>query len=222
MIDTLNKIFTVIYSIYFNFKYLPFSTAKYLPIKINYKTRVKIDKTSRIVVKDYTRFSVKLGLQGTPFVSDNSSSTLTLNKGATMLFYGGCVIGQGQNIYVDNNAKIVIGNNVYINKNVLIQCTNLISISDDCLIGWNVRLRDTDGHRLIRNDIEIERKKSNIYLRKNVWLAADVIVLKGSVISEGSIVVTGSIVVGLKLEKGNCLIAGIPGRVKRTGITLEN
>ena len=104
-------------------------------------------------------------------------------------------------------------------KKVTIQCTGKIEIRNDSLLGWNVNIRDTDGH-LITNNSSKMKKQNVLVIGSGTWLAANTTLLKGTIIAKGCVIATGSILVGLVVEKENCLIAGIPSRVKKQGITL--
>ncbi|PWT34546.1 hypothetical protein DKZ22_09360 [Limosilactobacillus reuteri] len=221
MMHQLNRLLCFIYSIYFNFKYLLLKDAIYLPIKINYKTKVYIDNSSRIIVSSTTKkmFMVEIGFKGTKFISKNSEQSLTLINNSKLILNANCVIGEGHNIYC-NNGILTINNDVYINRNVLIQCENKIELGKDTLLGWNVSLRDTDGHSL-NSSGQTRSENAPILIGKKVWLAANVVILKGSIITNGSIVATGSIVPGVIVKRENCLVAGIPAKVKKENITLE-
>lgn len=41
-----------------------------------------------------------------------------------------------------------LGNDFYANRNLTIQCEKQILFGDNDLLGWNVSVRDTDGHRI--------------------------------------------------------------------------
>lgn len=211
-----------IYSFYFNFRYLPFKEALYLPIKINYKVKVNIDKTSKIIINSKIKrpFKIELGFKGTGFVSQNKDQSITLIKHSILYINDFCVIAEGLNIYCDGGTLNLKGN-IYINRNCTIQCCKNITINNHALLGWNINIRDTDGHAVkYENKVQIEKKP--IIIGVKVWVAANVTILKGSVISDGSIVATGSIVTGLVMREKDCLIAGIPARIKKRNIVVEN
>ena len=183
----------------------------------NHKIKIKINSNSKIVLHNCNSiFTVEFGFKGTPFVSNNYSSSLTLIN-SILEIHGPAVIAQGMNVFLDNGS-LVIGSNLYINKNVTIQCTGRIEIGNDSLLGWNVSIRDTDGHSLTgKSRFE---KKNIITIESNTWIAANTTLLKGTFLAEGCVVATGSILVGLVVEKENCLIAGIPAKIKKQEVTL--
>ena len=129
-------------------------------------------------------------------------------------------MAEGVNIFVDGGV-LKIGENFYSNRNLLIQCGENVAIGNNVLVGWNVSIRDTDGHLLADNDKD-RAESEKIVIEDDVWIAADVTILKGTQISKGSITACNSVVHRLKMIKPNCMIAGIPAVVKREGIVRKS
>lgn len=213
----LKKFLSLVYTILFNFRYLPLSQAIHLPIKINYKVRSKLTRNSIVIKSPVSRFMIKIGFQGSSFISYGSSSLNVLN-GGKIFFNGSCIFGEGVNLFVDGGT-LIIGNGVYANRDFLFQCEDRSVIEDDVLIGWKVSIRDTDGHT-VNKEKKISNASAPIWLKKGAWIAAQSTILKGSIISEHSIVGTCSLVLGLKMVNSHCLIAGIPAKLKRDNVTL--
>lgn len=217
----LNKILNLFYSIYFNLKYMPLSIAIKLPIIISYKTKIYHLKKGDIQIKsdNIEKFMIKIGFDGSSFVSENNSSINIVNNGK-MVLGSRIKIAEGVNIYVDNG-NLVIGNNVYINRNILVQCTNKINIDDYCLIGWNISLRDTSGHKVEKNGGK-SSKKNEINIGKRVWIASDVTIVGNNNIKSNCIVACNSVVTNFKSSSENKLIAGIPAKEKGGDYKWEN
>lgn len=217
----LNKILNLFYSIYFNLKYMPFSIAIKFPIVISYKTKIYHLKKGDIQIKsnNVEKFMIKIGFDGSSFVSENNSSINIVNNGK-MILGSHIKIAEGVNIFVDNG-NLVIGNNIYINRNILIQCTNKINIDDDCLIGWNISLRDTSGHKVKKNGFN-SSKKNEINIGKRVWIASDVTIVGDNNIKSNCIVACNSIVTNFQSSNENKLIAGIPAKEKDGDYEWEN
>lgn len=215
----LKKIIDFIVTLYFNFRYLPIRHAVKLPIKIRGNIRTNLKKGDIIFCDDSNVHAgmLKLGYNGTPFIAQNSESSIIIRGGGRMIVGNDVVIGEGMNIYIDSGT-LFLSNDVYCNRNLLIQCENQITVEDGSLIGWGVSIRDTDGHALSGN---VTKKNSEIIIGKQSWIAADCTVMKGTRISEGSIIGTKSLVLGLQMEEANCLAAGIPAKIKKRNITLD-
>lgn len=201
-------------SIYFNFRCFPLSLAIHIPIRVKWNTKVgKVYKGCiKISYCDLTPFMIVLGDRGCKFVSENKSSIYIMNNGV-IEFHGKTIVGEGFNFWVDGG-KLDIGENIYINRNLTIQCENRINIGNQCLLGWNINIRDTDGHIVYYNG-KLRDCRAPIVIMKNVWIASDVTILKGTEISDNCIVACNSVVCGLKVDTKNQLIAGIPAGIKQ-------
>lgn len=198
-------------SVYVNLKCLPFVQAVKLPIKVRWD--INIDKMSKnsieIKCDNIQRYMIKIGYQGAKFVPKSDSYVSIINNGK-IIFFGTAVIAEGINLFIDNGV-LEIGKNFYANRNLQIQCEKKIAVLDNCLLGWNVEIRDTDGHHIVHNKIQKEYRKE-IVIGKHVWVAADVTILKGSKIANDCIVACRSVIGGLQQDKENCLLAGIPAK----------
>lgn len=214
----ISRFFSLLFTIYFNFRYLPLNQAKLLPIKINYKVKTRLKRGDIIIDAPITKFMIKIGFQGSGFIPYSTSSLEILNNGK-LFFQGTCILGEGCNIFI-NHGSLTIGNNFYANRNFIFQAEDQSIIGNNVLIGWNVSIRDTDGHIVNKSGVD-DNSTSGIKLKDSCWIAAQVTILKGTIISKGSIVGTGSIVVGLKMKLPHCMIAGIPAKVKRTEVNLK-
>ncbi|SDN05531.1 hypothetical protein [Bacillus sp. OK048] len=204
-------------SVFFNFIVFPFAIAIKMPVRIRYNVKLgKLRKNSVQLNCVPKYFMVKLGFQGAGFVSANHSSFSVLKDGC-IIFSGECVIAEGFNIFIDNGV-VTIGEGFYSNRNFELQCEREISIGQDVLLGWNVSVRDTDGHKTYFNGIE-NNDRECVVVNNHVWIASHCTILKGTHLSQGSIVGCNSLVCGVKMEQPNCLLAGVPARVKKQGIT---
>ena len=87
----------------------------------------------------------------------------------------------------------------------------------DVLLGWNINIRDSDGHKII----ETSNKKiiNNINIGNHVWICSNVDILKGTQIGDNCIIGYRSLVCGLKCEDGK-LIAGVPAKIIKNDVNL--
>lgn len=113
---------TFIKTIYFNFRCFDLKTAIIMPVIVNYKVKLIGIKRGCILIKtsDKKRFMIKIGFNGSFFVS-NATSSLCIRENGKMVFNGNAVFGEGINIFL-NDGVLDIGNNFYANRNLLIQC----------------------------------------------------------------------------------------------------
>ena len=105
---------TLLRTIYFTFKYLPFSQAKKLPIWLH---RPLFACLKGKVVIDYpkvTRGMIGIGLPITTFYKKERTS---LEIKGEIVFKGSCLIGSGSSIAIGEKGKLVIGEDVEFSDN---------------------------------------------------------------------------------------------------------
>lgn len=197
-------------TLYVNFKCFEFKDAIKLPLKVSYKVKIgKLKKNSIKFNCPIKKGMVKLGYNGSGFVSENNTY-LSINNG-TLVLNNNVTIAEGFSIFIDNG-YVEIGEHFYSNRNFQIQSEEKIIIGKDCLVGWNVSLRDTDGHKIYHNK-KMSNEKGNININNHVWIASNCSILKNSCISKGSIIGCNSLVHGINMTEDNCIIAGTPAKV---------
>lgn len=207
------KILDMPFNLINNFKLFPVSIAIKFPIYFSRNMKnVKATKGSIKFKRTVKHNSVELGRNGTGFISPNSGY-IEIDKGGSLIFGKNVTIAEGCRIYV-SGGDLEIGDNVYINRNLTVQCEKRIVIEENALLGWNVSIRDTDGHKVSSNG-RITDPSDAIRIGKQTWIAADVTILKGSEISDSSIVACNSVVLGNKFTDKKILIAGYPAKEKK-------
>lgn len=113
--------------------------------------------------------------------------------------------------------EILFGNNFSANQNFFCASNTRISFGDNVLLGWNVHIRDGDGHKIFNENREIINGNRTISIGSHVWLASYVSILKGAKISDDSIVGFGSIVTK-SFSETNVVIGGTPAVVVKRNI----
>ena len=112
------------------------------------------------------------------------------------------------------NTIISIGDNTFINNScVLIAEGEGIEIAENCLIGTNCEIYDSDFHSLnplSRHD-STKTCRAKVKLENNVFIGSNVKILKGVTIGENSVIAHGSIVT--KSIPKNVVAGGIPAKV---------
>lgn len=215
-----NKILKVIdfpKSVYFNYKCLPREQAKKLPIQVRWNIKLgNLNKGCVEIRADKIEHNmIKIGYQGGQFISKDNSY-ISITEGGKLIFKGNTTIAEGCNICI-SGGTVTIGKNFYANRNLQVQCYESICFGNDVLLGWNVKVRDTDGHEVLVEGFSkpyIQR----IDICNHVWIASDTTILKGTYVSDNCIIACGSIVCGTNFNVKNCLIAGIPAKIKKEKI----
>ncbi len=111
-------------------------------------------------------------------------------------------------------ATILIGQGNWFNNNVTIIANEEIVIGDNCRIGNEVAIFDSDFHE-IRAAIRDQGPGPTrpVTIGHNVWLGSRVMILKGVAIGENSVIGAMSLVT--RPIPANCLAAGNPAKVVR-------
>lgn len=111
---------------------------------------------------------------------------------------------------------IEIGNNCHINNNAtIISDGKKIIIGNDCLIGINLQILDSDFH-----DLNPENRfggkniiKNDVIIENNVFIGNNVTILKGVIIGKNSVIGSNSLV--CKSIPDNVIASGNPAKVIR-------
>ena len=206
-------------TIIFNFRYLKFKEAIKLPIYIDNNIRVLGAYRGSIELRDnHSMFSIKFGIGGSDsIISKRGLLYLNKNGNGKIVFKGTAKFSKGTIIY-NNTGKIVFGNNFICNKNCSFSCDNVINFGNDVLLGWEIRIRDSDGHKIIYK--EKREKYSPINIGNHVWICSYSDILKNTCIKDNCVIGYRSLVVGLQ-SNHNELIAGSPAKIIKSNISWE-
>lgn len=209
----------IIKSIDVNYRLFGLKGVCTLPIKVRRGIKIgTLERNSVEVSNNCKRFMIKMGYNGSPFV-DYRREYLSI-LGGKIKFDGSCTIAEGFSIFV-NGGTLQFGDGIFINRNVLIQCEDEIKIGKDVLIGWNINIRDTDGHQIKKNG-ELSDEKKPIFIDNSTWIASDCTILKGTRISKNCVVGCNSLLCGQQFEEEKSLIVGSPAKKIRGEIEWKN
>jgi len=185
-----------------------------LPILIaNTVKTVELPKGS-IEIVNPCRFGIRIGFGGSDGVAEGPGSLIVRGNGR-IVFQGKTGIGAGSSLRVEGGT-LKLGANFSCNKNCFISCAERITIGNDVLVGWNVNIRDGDGHSILSQG-QAGTSKKPVTIGGHVWIAAYADILKGVHIPDGCVVAYRSCVTKPFTEK-NTLIAGYPAKAVRHDI----
>lgn len=205
-------------TIYFNFKVFDLKQAIKLPILISNNSVIEEIHRGNIVIPNNAKmFSVKIGIEGVPGVSPVCKSYIYLSKNARLHFKGNASLSRG--ISIRCLGDIHFGENFYCNCGVTIICSKEIVFGNGCLLGWNIHLRDCDGHNIMNNGKIINPNKT-INVGNHVWIGQDVKILKGCSIPDECVVAMNSCVTK-QFDEKNIIIGGYPAKILKRNIKWE-
>lgn len=197
-----------VYSVYFNFKVLPWKQAMHLPFCCYvWPTIRETSGTIRFEVKNIRRYMIKLGVQRTPILIP--SSFIWTNSG-TIVFKGCVSIGHHALISVHKDGFLEFGDQVLLNTGCRIVSQKKIVFEYKARASWDCQFYDTNFHPIIDmingNTIKM---CSPIIIGRNVWIGHNVIISKGVKLADGIIISSGSVVKNSFREE-NCILSGNP------------
>lgn len=211
---------TILYSIWFNLRYLPWTQAKHLPILI-YDTRVYGKPFISLDVNQVSRGMIRIGRQGKNLWNGTRYSTLTFCGRAMIIFKGRAKLTQSVHIRILNGGVLTIGDNFYTSSNLNLHCSENVLIGNNVTLGWDVMLMDTDYHKYwldIANRLASHIKP--VFIGSNCWIGSKTIITKGTHIANHTIVGAGSVVSGI-FDKENIIIKGNPANIVREGVSIK-
>lgn len=142
-----------------------------------------------------------------------SNNNIIINKKSKIL--------KKMNIIFESNNTLEIGKNFSL-QSLFISFRNAINtsikIGENCMFSYNIVMRTGDSHTIYDKETkEVLNFPKNIEIGNHVWLTANVKLLKGGKIPDNCIVGTNSLVTKA-FEEENCIIAGSPAKVVKTGV----
>lgn len=196
------------WTIYFNFKYLPFNQASKLPILL-YKPRLVKCKGKVIITSNKLHFGmIRMGFFNVSIYPN--SGIMWENNGGIVVFKDRANIGNNSYISVNKNAKIECGENFSASCSLKLISYKSITFGNNVLIGWENTIMDTDFHKITRIGGGYLNTTKPIIIGDNNWLSMNCLVLKGSETPNYCIVGARSLLNKKYDFPSYCLISGNP------------
>ena len=200
----------------FNLRCFPWPVARRLPVLIAYDVKViEARKNAVVFSAPPSRFAVKIGFGGTKRVPARKGCVAF--QGGKLCFEGRAVFSEG--VSLSNDGAMTIGDGLYANANCTFWCSDAITLGRDAEIGWNVTLRDSDGHTVFENG-EKKPMSRPIRIGDHCWLCAESHVLKGGGMGNDCVLGYRSLLTKA-YEEDHILLAGAPAAPKRENIHWE-
>lgn len=211
---------SILYSIYFNFYYLPFKQAIKLPILLYKPKFIKLKGEIIIESSQITTGMIRLGWDSVSlYYPQNRYGIIWENHGGKIIFKGKAIVGSGSGISVGPSGNIDFGNNFTITANAKIISYEKIVFGNYFSGGWDIIIMDTDLHEII--DIKNRKKlkmHSPIIIGEHNWIATRTTVLKSATTPNYCIVAANSVINRPLNIPPYSLVAGVPACLKKTGI----
>ncbi len=136
-------------------------------------------------------------------------------------FKGSALLKFGSKIVVGPEGNLQIGEKFRISPQSSLICFKKITFGNACRLSWEVQVLDTDFHKIKTLEGDYLNPPKEIIIGNHVWIGSRVSIMKGARIDNDCIVASNSVVTK-HLEGEHQIIAGIPAKVVRTGVTWES
>ena len=208
-------------TVYINFCTLPFKTAIKFPYIVMGPCSFKGINSKTVILDGPVKTGmIRLAAQKTSKrgIHVNRRAYLIADGGGRITFHGDTSIGAGTSICA-HGGRIDLGDKFSCNINCFLYSMEYIKIGKNVLLGWNINIRDNDGHPLYQKG-KLVNQNAGICLNDEIWIASYVDILKGVTLAKGTIIGTRSLVTkSIELER--TLIAGVPAKIIKNDITWD-
>lgn len=162
---------------------------------------------------------IRIGFRDMGIQNEKDRKTiLDFRAGSKIHFKGRASIGGGARIYTKGNLSI--GDNFYLSLNSQLIAHDNISFGDDCTVGWDVLIMDTDFHRVIDNITgEVYPMTKPVFIGNHCWICNGCQLLKGTELPDDCIVGAMTLCNKKYDIPSHSLISGIPAKLKKQNIS---
>lgn len=199
---------SLIPTIIFNFKNLPFKQAKKLPIWV-YKMHCLSQKGSISIESDHIHSGmIQLGF---PRAATYPNTGITWRNRGTVIFKGNCIIGSDSHIIVGKQGTLTFGDDFKATASIKIVSECSITFGNHARFGWGGIMMDTNFHPLY--DIEKKRYKrafSPIVIGDYNWFGLQCYIMHGVHTPERCIFGARSVVTRGGQFESYCVHGGSP------------
>lgn len=219
----MNRILTWLLSLpktlFFNFYMFPIKLAIKMPVLIDYRTDFLDLHKGTVELLGIVKFGmIKIGWgSGSEGIECNRRSYWNIKKNCKLIFYGNAHFAKGASLRADNNGVIVFGENFAANQNFFCATNTRITFGNHVLMGWNVHVRDGDGHHILNESNVVINENKPITIGDHVWISSYASILKGVEINNDCIIGYSAIVTKSFVEQ-NVIITGIPAVIVKRNI----
>lgn len=209
-------------SLFLNLYYFDLVTALRMPILVGGRVRINaLGKRGAVKICGTARTGmIRIGLNAGSFnLGEGRYTSWSISGNGTIEVHDRVLINKGTAISVGKNGELVFRGCFFCNANCVISASEYIEFGEDSLLGWNVTIIDSDGHKIIYPN-SIENQDNKVIIGNHVWICSNVEIMKGTNIRNNSVVAMNSHVSRLKTEEDGVLI--VNNAIVKTGITWEH
>ena len=212
--DFFNIVRSIPKTLRFNFHYFPFKTALKLPVVVSHRTYLRELHGKVELPEKVETAMVKIGF-GDVGHYDRKRSRGIWQVSGSVSFGGKASIGHGSKLSVRGDLKLGAGFNMTAESTIV--CAKEITFGNDCLIGWDVLVMDTDEHPLFDKAGNRINPDKAIEVGNHVWIGCKCTLLKGAKIPDNTTIAAGTLLKSA-FTGTNQVIGGNPPTVLKSDV----
>lgn len=204
-----------LYTVYFNFHYLPFHQAKLLPIRFHKPQFVNLQGRVRIE-GDVWKGMITLGEHQHGAFPDGGF--MFENNGGEIVFRGRVNIGGNSGFSIGKYGKLEMDGFTNCIQGLKVVCYHHIHVQSGCRFGWDVLMMDTSMHPLKHMDGSFTGTGvAPVVLSHHTWISTRCMVSPGAATAPYTVVAANSML-NRAFDESYVLLAGSPAVVKKRGV----
>lgn len=192
-------------TLYFNFRYLPFTKAIHFPVYIYWRSDLSKMRGKLIIDAPVTAGMIKFGVHSLGH-QDSFYSRTKWDVRGTVVFKGEARIGRGSKICVGKGATLTIGDGFDLTGASEIICQKEITFGSQCLLSWDILIMDTDFHHVLNAEDQIINSPKPITIGNHVWIGCRNTILKGVSVADDTIISANSTITR-SITEPHCAVA---------------
>jgi len=193
-------------TLYFNFRYLPFTKAIHLPVYIYWRSDLSKMRGKLIIDAPVTAGMIKFGVHSLGH-QDSFFNRTKWDVRGTVVFKGEARIGRGSKICVGKGATLTLGDGFDLTGASEIICQKEITFGSQCLLSWDILIMDTDFHHVLNAEDQIINSPKPITIGNHVWIGCRNTILKGVSVADDTIISANSTITR-SITEPHCAVAG--------------
>lgn len=212
--DFFNILFSIPKTLRFNLHYFPLKTALKLPVFVSHRTFLR-ELHGMVNLPSQTRTAmVRIGFGDVGHYDRKRSRTIWQVSGI-VTFNGKAGIGHGSKVSV--RGRLSFGDGFNMTAESTIVCAKEITFGNDCLIGWDVLVMDTDEHPLFDKTGNRINPDKAIEVGNHVWIGCKCTLLKGAKVPNNTTIAAGTLLKSA-FTGSNQVIGGNPPTVLKSEV----
>lgn len=213
-------------TLYVNFRALPFRTACKLPVYCGSHTTIRGLKKGSILLDspNIHMGMVAIGVEAIKgsMLGDKKrkQSYINFSPGSKLTCRGKCGFASGNTVVFGKGAELILGDNFSTNVLCNFFVYKKIEFGYDCFCGWNVSVRDGDGHYIIDEETgEPLNYPKEIHIGNHCWLCSDATIMKGVSVADNCVIACNSLVLK-PCPEAHAVYGGSPARLLKRNISI--